>query len=60
MKRITTHPNRKRRQEVAKEHVSLAPQAQLDHLDACGYVATKERRKLAKKVGVASVKSVSV
>ena len=46
LKRITTHPNRKYRQDAAKAMVKRTPQQQLAHLDKCGYTAKRERAKL--------------
>ena len=50
LKRMTTHPNKKRRQQVAKEYVAREPKAQLAHLNATGLTAVKERAKLLKKL----------
>ena len=48
LKRITTRPNKRRRQEVAKKHVKRSHKEQLQYLTSNKYMAKKERERLAK------------
>ena len=55
LKRITTHPYRKLRQENAKRTIPRTPEEQLTLLDQGGYRAVKQRAKLAKRGFVSKV-----